>query len=241
MTQMLISVTDEHEAKIAIENGADIIDLKDPADGALGALAMPLVNRVVGYVNHAKLVSATIGNIQLQSNHDIQAAVNRIQALVTAGVDIIKIGFFESKMHAEHLNSNIQDEVLAALTTEIRAMCLQKQVKFVAVLFAENHYSKAFIGFLLETCFDGIMIDTMNKNGQNFLAYNDDDKFTPISKQVIAADAWFGVAGSLQPQDIVLAKRYKPTYIGFRSAACEDGNRKNSLSAFKVQALCKLM
>ena len=37
MTAMLASVTGPEEAEIAIAGGADIIDLKDPAAGALAA------------------------------------------------------------------------------------------------------------------------------------------------------------------------------------------------------------
>ena len=39
MTKMLASVTGVEEAEIAISGGADIVDLKDPAAGALGAVA----------------------------------------------------------------------------------------------------------------------------------------------------------------------------------------------------------
>jgi len=38
MTELLISVTNVDEAFMAMELGADIIDLKDPSMGALGAL-----------------------------------------------------------------------------------------------------------------------------------------------------------------------------------------------------------
>jgi (5-formylfuran-3-yl)methyl phosphate synthase len=39
MTLFLASVRDEAEAEIALLNRADIVDLKEPAHGALGAVA----------------------------------------------------------------------------------------------------------------------------------------------------------------------------------------------------------
>ncbi|MDP3309000.1 (5-formylfuran-3-yl)methyl phosphate synthase, partial [Methylotenera sp.] len=72
MTQLLISVTSIEEAKIAIENGADIIDLKDPNQGALGALSIVQINSIVTYVNAQDIAkvrtSATIGDLPMQAD-----------------------------------------------------------------------------------------------------------------------------------------------------------------------------
>ena len=38
--QLLVSVTDAIEAAAALDGGADIIDAKDPASGALGAVTV---------------------------------------------------------------------------------------------------------------------------------------------------------------------------------------------------------
>ena len=47
MTLMLTSVLSLAEAETALERGADIIDCKDPARGALGALPLGEVARIV--------------------------------------------------------------------------------------------------------------------------------------------------------------------------------------------------
>jgi len=95
MTQLLISVTSAEEAQIALENGADFIDLKDPAKGALGALPLATIAEIVSYVKVAsnsdyKLTSATIGDLPMQP----QLIAEQVAQLATTGVDIIKIGFF---------------------------------------------------------------------------------------------------------------------------------------------------
>jgi len=61
MTELLISVTNVDEAFMAMELGADIIDLKDPSMGALGALPIQTIKDILGVVNSQKIVSATIG------------------------------------------------------------------------------------------------------------------------------------------------------------------------------------
>ena len=48
MTGMLASVATLAEARLVEESGVDIIDLKNPAEGALGALPLAEVVRIVG-------------------------------------------------------------------------------------------------------------------------------------------------------------------------------------------------
>lgn len=241
MTQLLISVTNIDEARIALENGVDVLDLKDPSDGALGALDIQEVNKITTYVNHKTLVSATIGNIKFHTSDDLDTASVRIRALVLAEVDIIKIGFFDNQVSENRLKNVQQLEISAKLLLAVQAMCLSKIVKFIAVLFAENSYETHFIDGLLTMGFEGLMIDTMVKNGQSAMLFNNHDQFKSIADRAHAKGCWFGVAGSLQPQDIALVKYLKPTYIGFRGAACDGNDRKNTLSPLSVQMLRKLM
>jgi (5-formylfuran-3-yl)methyl phosphate synthase len=94
MTKLLISVTSVAEAQMALENGADIIDLKDPNNGALGALPIETICQIVAHVQGQKLISATVGDLPLCTAAHIEALINQLQLLASTGVDIIKIGFF---------------------------------------------------------------------------------------------------------------------------------------------------
>lgn len=44
MSKLLASVIDHQEMELAINSGADIIDLKNPHRGALGALSIDTIN-----------------------------------------------------------------------------------------------------------------------------------------------------------------------------------------------------
>ena len=59
---MLASVSNLDEAKIVLEENVDIIDLKDPSQGALGAVTTKIAQEVVEFVSSQFLVSATIGD-----------------------------------------------------------------------------------------------------------------------------------------------------------------------------------
>ncbi|MEN8197292.1 MAG: (5-formylfuran-3-yl)methyl phosphate synthase [Pseudomonadota bacterium] len=89
MTGMLASVGTLEEAEQVLRAGADIIDLKAPAAGALGALATRDVEAIVQRISSQRPVSATIGDLPL-----IPATVaDAVAAMAATGVDFIKIGF----------------------------------------------------------------------------------------------------------------------------------------------------
>lgn len=54
MTQLLISVKNVEEALIALNCGVDIIDLKDPNIGALGALNLDTSQQILQKVHEYK-------------------------------------------------------------------------------------------------------------------------------------------------------------------------------------------
>ena len=87
MTQLLISVKNLQEANIALAVGVDIIDLKDPNVGALGALDLDVTKEIVHLVNGYKLISATVG----EQHTSIDELMFDIQVRADVGVDIIKV------------------------------------------------------------------------------------------------------------------------------------------------------
>ena len=60
MTLMLASVRSQEEAEIALAQGADIIDCKEPSHGALAALALSSVYDIVQSVKGRRPVSAVV-------------------------------------------------------------------------------------------------------------------------------------------------------------------------------------
>ena len=59
MTAFLASVMSAEEAGLALEGGADVIDLKDPTSGALGALPVAVIRAAVDRIAGRRPVSAT--------------------------------------------------------------------------------------------------------------------------------------------------------------------------------------
>lgn len=223
MTQLLISVTSVAEAQIALESGADIIDLKNPALGALGALPLSQIEAIVDFVDERKFVSATIGDVPMQP----QLIFDSVARLTTTKVDFIKIGFFPADNYQPTLDK------LKVITA--------KGVKLIAVLFAEYEYSHTLIEAIQRAGFSGVMLDTAQKNGNTFMYYRSTVNCKKFAEKVFKFDMSFGLAGSLKLQHVVAAKELSPTYIGFRGGVCNENKREFSLNSDKIRAIRKIM
>jgi len=227
-TQLLISVTSIEEARIALENGADIIDLKDPSAGALGALPIEQIQLIVDFMCSElspikKKISATIGDLPMES----ELLLRHVNKLATTGVDIIKIGFFESDNYQPCLDA------LQTVT--------QVGLKLIAVLFAESNYPTSLIKAIKDAGFIGVMLDTAKKNGLTLMDYYSEIQRAEFAHEVFKHHLQFGVAGSLKIQHIVDIREINPTYIGFRGGVCCANQRKLALDVEKIKAIRKTL
>ena len=69
MSHMLASVNSLEEALLLQGHNVDIIDLKQPAQGALGALSTAVVADIVAQLKPNAKISATIGDLAMQPRH----------------------------------------------------------------------------------------------------------------------------------------------------------------------------
>ena len=79
------------EVAAAVALGADIVDLKDPAQGALGAWPIAEVRSAVAAIAGRCRCSATVGDLPMVAGARCSTAA---RAMAATGVDIVKLGFF---------------------------------------------------------------------------------------------------------------------------------------------------
>lgn len=205
MTGLLASVTSAAEAEMALAAGADIIDLKDPRRGALGALPSAAIRSAVRAVAGRRTVSATAGDLPMQPGIVIDAAA-RIAEL---GVDIVKVGIFPGGHPAACITE------LARLTS--------RGVRIVAVLFADRVPDFSLMDRLRASGFAGAMLDTADKHGGGLRRHLDDLALGDFVDSVRRCGMISGLAGSLTLADIAPLARLGPDYLGFRGALCAAG------------------
>ncbi|ACT47808.1 (5-formylfuran-3-yl)methyl phosphate synthase [Methylotenera mobilis] len=224
MTQLLISVTDVNEAQIALVHGADLIDLKDPHQGALGALPIQTIQEVVDFVginrsHPQQYTSATVGDLPMQADLIAQ----QVLRIANTKVDFVKIGFFESEDYQSCLDT-------------LKHIAHQG-VKLIAVLFAEMQYPEHLIDDIKAAGFYGLMLDTAQKNGGTFMDYYTHEQMCLFATRVRSHAMAFGLAGSLNVQHLEKVRAYSPSYIGFRGGVSMSNQRKLNLDAAKIKAI----
>ncbi len=97
MIRLLASVKDADEAETALLGGADIIDFKDPARGALGALPAGLIASGVRRVARRAPTSATTGDWPLDS----AALTDAAERIAAAGRRLLEAGTAARRSAAE--------------------------------------------------------------------------------------------------------------------------------------------
>ncbi|MET1045636.1 MAG: (5-formylfuran-3-yl)methyl phosphate synthase [Hyphomicrobium sp.] len=201
----LASVTNAGEADIAVAGGADIIDCKDPASGALGALGSDTVREIVERIGGRLAVSATVGD--LPSVPDV--LVTAVTDMAATGVDIVKVGFFS--------DDDPREAVVALGGAPFRT------AKLVAVLMADRAPDFSLIPLLAEVGFAGVMLDTAEKSAGGLTSVLSTMRLMEFVQQARDNDLFVGLAGSLKESDIAMLADLEPDMLGFRGALCVEG------------------
>lgn len=210
-TRMLASVTTIDEAVLVQEAGADIIDLKEPANGALGALDESKIRAIVSSLNGNRAISATIGDLP----YCPQQIKTALKKTANFGVDIVKVGVFGDAG---------DDEVLEVLCGQ--AHC---GTRIVLVLFAENFNGHIDYRRLAGAGIHGVMLDTCDKASGSLRQKLSDEVLARFVQQAAAAGLMTGLAGSLTLDDIAPLLINEPDYLGFRGALCRQRQRTNMI------------
>ena len=215
MTKILISARDVSEARIALAGGAHIIDLKEPALGALGAVPMGVVAEVVSALKGQAPISATIGDQPL----DPKRVAESCEHWARLGVDYVKIGLFEGDLSG---------------TLRALAPLIANGVRLVAVLFADRNPDwRRVVPQLAEARFAGAMLDTMGKQHGGLRDHMGRDELASFTAAVQHPGLLCGLAGSLSLDDIAPLAELAPDYLGFRGGV-SDGGRTGALSLARV-------
>lgn len=222
MTRLLASVTDGVEAEAAIAGGADIIDLKDPGRGALGALPPEVIRRIVQQIAGRRPVSATIGDLPSVPGPITDA----IRVTAATGVDYVKVGFFTTENLADCLGA------IAPLT---------RDQSVVAVLFADRSPPLDDLPGFAAAGFAGVMLDTADKSSGGLTTHASLGDLRAFVDQARALGLLCGLAGALRIDDIPALLGLAPDYLGFRGALCRGAHRQERLDPDHLLAVRKAL
>jgi uncharacterized protein (UPF0264 family) len=218
MTGMLASVKNLVEAEFVLNANVDIIDLKQPEFGALGALPVALVAEIVAKINGCLPVSATVGDLPMEAN----LIFNAVSEMAKTGVDFVKIGFFP------------EGDWLSIVQ---KLGDLTKNTRLIAVLFADTKPDFAIISELKNAGFAGVMLDTMHKKKGSLTQVMTNETIAEFVELAKTQTLICGLAGSLRLENIAELLPYDADYLGFRGALCNQHNRIGELDLHALQAV----
>ena len=201
----------------------DILDLKDPDSGALGALTTGMVSAIVEDMNGRIPISATVGDVPCLAN----VLYPKINAMAGTGVDIIKIGVF----------GDVYDPAVLEMLKDFS----RRRVRLVLVFFAEDMPVHTDFDPLAETGITGIMLDTREKTTGPLRKKIPDRALSDFIIKGKNAGLLCGLAGSLGLKDILPLLQLKPDYLGFRGALCRDSRRGNNIDIHAVRRVRTLI
>ncbi|MEN3793903.1 (5-formylfuran-3-yl)methyl phosphate synthase [Fulvimarina sp. MAC3] len=221
MIRFLASVSGPDEALVALRGGADIIDLKNPADGPLGAVSPALIEATIAAVGGRRPVSAVAGNCPMEPEAVRAAIEPRLEA------DFVKIGLFPAGIAAS------EAVVEAAADFSERSL-------LIAVLFADQDPDFAILDKLAQCGFSGVMLDTMEKGAGGLTRHLSSARLQDFVARGRERNLTVGLAGSLEVPDIPRLGPLAPDFLGFRGALT-SGGRDAMLDERRVAEIAALI
>jgi dihydroneopterin aldolase len=210
MTRFLASVRDPAEAAIALAAGADIIDLKEPGTGALGAVAPATLKACVKAVAGRAPVSATIGDLPMEPS----VIADAVLETAACGVDYVKLGIFPG------------GEARACLD---RLATDASHIALVVVLFADAMPDFDAVSAAATAGAAGVMLDTARKDSGPLLDHMPLETIARFVEGARREGLIAGLAGSLRAADIAKLLPLQPDLLGFRSALCRGATRSAAI------------
>ena len=225
--KLLVSPIDCDEAAIADAGGADIIDVKNPREGSLGA-NFPWVIQAVR-ARTAKPLSATIGDFNYKPGTAALAALGA----AAAGADYVKVGLYAIETEGQAF------DLLEAVVKAVKSFDRNKLV----VASGYSDYSR--IGSIpalqlpavaRRAGCDVVMVDTGIKDGRSTFEFMGREELQGFVDAAHGQGLQCALAGSIKFEDLSLIKAIGPDIIGVRGLVC-GGDRTAGIRAELVSQL----
>jgi uncharacterized protein (UPF0264 family) len=227
--KLLVSVADADEARVAVRGGVDIVDVKNPAEGSLGAPAPATIAQVRDTVPPERPVSAAIGDLPNLPGTAALAALGAAHS----GAAYVKVGLW---------GTSTEDEAVAVLRAVHEALDGGPTVIAAAYADAERVPSRplapgAVVAAARRAGVGGCLVDTAVKDGRGLFEWLTPDALTALVAAAHAANLEVALAGALRAEDLPTVRATGADIAGVRSAACRDGRRNAPLDAERIERL----
>lgn len=232
--RVLISPVSVEEARAARAGGADIIDVKNVAEGSLGASFPRVIRAVADAVGQPPVtISATLGDLPYKPGTAALAALGA----VTSGARYVKAG-----LHGVTDAHQAADVMLA-----VREACkdVDPAVRVVAAGYADyRRFGGIAPDDVLEAAAraacDGAMLDTAFKDGPTLFDALGEDELAAFVTRGHALGLEIALAGSVGAAHVDALRALGTDIVGVRGAVCGAGDRRGAIDAGRVRAFVEI-
>ena len=218
--KLLVSAINLKEAKEATHGGADILDVKNPKEGSLGASFPWIIKEISDYANNEIIVSTTIGDVPYKPGTVSLAALGS----AVSGSNYVKVGLYGTKNYEEAL------EVMESVVKAVKDY--DANITVVACGYADAYK----IGSVLpediprvakDSKSDLAMLDTYVKDGHRLTDYMSKKELEQFVQTSHNYGLEVALAGSVNKDDMPLLKSICCDIVGVRGCVCTKGDRNN--------------
>jgi uncharacterized protein (UPF0264 family) len=229
--RLLVSVVDATEARAAVDGGADVIDVKNPAEGSLGAPSPEVVRRIRSSVPGHLPVSVALGDMPSLPGTAALAAAGA----VASGATYVKVGLW---------GTSTEREAVALLQAIAGAVAGSPRVSVIAAAYADAERvpsrplpPRLLVRVARSARVTGCLLDTALKDGRGLLEWLGPAELAGLVAEAHAAGLEMALAGGLRGEDLRVVRDAGADTAGVRSAVCRDGRRSAPLEAQRVLEL----
>lgn len=230
--KVLISVTNLKEAIDALNADVDIIDVKNPLEGALGANFPWVLINVKKYVEEKAEVSATLGDLPYLPGTASLAALGA----ASCGVDYVKVGLFGPRSLKEAF------KMIKVISKSLKGY----RSKVIAAGYADYFKYGCVNPLMLPKCVAnangaGILIDVKEKNENGLFNYYNFDQLKKFVKEAHEYGLIVALAGHLGINDVAKVYELGADIIGVRRSVCRMINNEVKLDKDLVKEFINIV
>jgi (5-formylfuran-3-yl)methyl phosphate synthase len=220
---LLISVRSAEEAAVALAGGADVVDVKEPSRGSLGAVDAAVVASVVDCVAGRVPVSAALGELDTFST----GGPCEFLPQLPAGVALVKLGLAGCRARSDWPLR--WQAVLAEIAVA---------TKPVAVVYGDWHAAGApppdeVLAAAVALGCPALLVDTWDKSAGTLLDHWPPDRLARFVRRVRKHGLAVVLAGGLSGASLAAAVRLRPDLVALRGAVCR-GDRTGTICPDRV-------
>jgi uncharacterized protein (UPF0264 family) len=222
MTRLLVSVRSGEEARAAMLGGADLIDVKEPLRGSLGAADSRCLQEIAATICGRLPLSAAWGEL-------LDNALPPTEPWLAA-YRFVKLGL--AGCHTVRDWPERWQRQMAGLPNPVQP---------VAVVYADWRNARAptpddVVSHAIRNRCGAVLFDTFRKDQGDVFRHLSDRSLQAWIERLRTAAIPVVLGGSLHPASIARAVALQPDYLAVRGAVC-DGPRTGTLQTALVRQL----